>query len=129
MADPTLPETLVALRAQVVELKADFGMAFDGDADRLGVIDDTGRIVWGDQILALFARELLAEHPGATVLFEVKCSRAVAEDVAAHGGVPVMTATGHSRIKKRMAELAAPLAGEMSGHFFFRDWFGIDDAI
>lgn len=129
IADPTLPETLLALRAQVVALQADFGIAFDGDADRLGVIDDTGRIVWGDQILALFARELLAEHPGATVLFEVKCSRAVAEDVAAHGGVPVMTATGHSRIKQRMADLAAPLAGEMSGHFFFRDWFGIDDAI
>ncbi len=129
IADPTLPETLIALRALVVEQKADLGIAFDGDADRLGVVDDTGRIVWGDQILALFARELLAEHPGATVLFEVKCSRAVAEDVAAHGGVPVMTATGHSRIKKRMAELGAPLAGEMSGHFFFRDWFGIDDAI
>jgi phosphomannomutase/phosphoglucomutase len=129
IADPTLPETLVALRARVVELEADLGIAFDGDADRLGVVDDTGRIVWGDQILTLFARELLAQVPGATVLFEVKCSRAVAEDVAAHGGVPVMTATGHSRIKKRMAELAAPLAGEMSGHFFFKDWFGIDDAI
>ena len=128
IADPTLPETLTALRSRVVELEADLGIAFDGDADRLGVVDDTGRIVWGDQILTLFAREMLATYPGASVLFEVKCSRGVAEDVTAHGGVPVMTATGHSRIKARMAELGAPLAGEMSGHFFFRDWYGIDDA-
>ena len=129
MADPTLPETLTALRGEVVELGADFGIAFDGDADRLGVVDETGRIVWGDQLLALFARELLVAQPGATILFEVKCSRAVAEDVTAHGGVPVMTATGHSLIKQRMSELGAPLAGEMSGHFFFKDWFGIDDAM
>ena len=129
LADPTVPETLVALQHRVVESEADLGVAFDGDADRLGVVDDTGRIVWGDQILALFARDMLASHPGASVLYEVKCSRGLAEDVARHGGVPVMTATGHSRIKARMAELDAPLAGEMSGHFFFRDWFGIDDAI
>ena len=129
IGDPTVPETLTALRNLVVELEADLGVAFDGDADRLGVIDDTGRIVWGDQILTLFAREILKRFPGASILFEVKCSRAVAEDVEAQGGVPVMTATGHSRIKARMAELDAPLAGEMSGHFFFRDWFGIDDAI
>jgi phosphomannomutase / phosphoglucomutase len=127
--DPTLPETLVALRRRVREGHADLGLAFDGDADRLGAIDETGRIVWGDQLLALFAREVLAASPGATILFEVKCSEALVEDVRAHGGNPVMTQTGHSLIKKRMRELDAPLAGEMSGHLFFRDWHGIDDAL
>ena len=129
IADPTRPETLTVLRERVVATRSDLGIAFDGDADRLGVVDETGRIVWGDQLLAIFAREVLAAQPGAPVLFEVKCSRGLAEEIARLGGVPVMTPTGHSRIKARMAELDAPLAGEMSGHFFFREWFGIDDAL
>jgi phosphomannomutase/phosphoglucomutase len=128
--DPTLPETLGALRERVLATGADVGLAYDGDADRLGVLDGNGRVVWGDQLLALFAREVLATFPGAKILFEVKCSQALIEDITAHGGEPVMTKTGHSLIKKRMAELGAPLAGEMSGHMFFADqWFGFDDAI
>jgi phosphomannomutase len=92
-------------------------------------LDDRGRIVWGDQLLALFARETLAATPGASILFEVKCSQALIEDIEAHGGVPVMTRTGHSLIKARMRELGSPLAGEMSGHLFFAAWYGIDDAL
>ncbi len=128
--DPTLPETLTVLRERVVAGGADLGVAFDGDADRLGALDETGRVIWGDQLLALFSRELLARRPGEKILFEVKCSQGLVEDIEAHGGKPVMTRTGHSLIKKRMAELGAPLAGEMSGHIFFADeWYGFDDAI
>jgi phosphomannomutase/phosphoglucomutase len=127
--DPTLPETLTALRERVLAGKADLGLAYDGDADRLGAVDGTGRILWGDQLLALFAREVLREAPGSKVLFEVKCSEGLAEDIRAHGGEPVMTRTGHSLIKKRMKELGSPLAGEMSGHMFFGEWFGFDDAL
>lgn len=128
--DPTLPKTLEMLRSTVLAVGADLGLAFDGDADRLGAMDETGAILWGDQLLALFAREVLAVRPGAPVLFEVKCSRALAEDIRAHGGEPVMTKTGHSLIKTAMKERGAPLAGEMSGHLFFADsWYGFDDAI
>lgn len=128
--DPTLPETLETLRDRVRSLGADVGLAYDGDADRLGAVDEQGKVVWGDQLLGLFARQVLARTPGAHVLFEVKCSEALVEDIRAHGGVPVMTRTGHSLIKARMRELAAPLAGEMSGHLFFADsWYGFDDAI
>ncbi len=128
--DPTLPGTLVALRERVLATGADLGLAYDGDADRLGALDATGRILWGDQLLALFARQVLARRPGAPILFEVKCSRALIEDVAAHGGKPVMTRTGHSIIKQRMKETGSPLAGEMSGHMFFADdWYGFDDAL
>ena len=128
--DPTLPETLVDLIARVGETGADLGLAFDGDADRLGAVDATGRILWGDQLLALFAREVLATRPGAPILFEVKCSQALREDIEAHGGKPVMVPTGHSLIKKAMRETGAPLAGEMSGHLFFADrWHGFDDAL
>ncbi len=130
MPDPTLPETLVDLQRAVVEQELDLGLAYDGDADRLGALDDTGRIVWGDQLLALFARQVLAVHPGAPVLFEVKCSQALIEDIEAHGGEPVMVPTGHSIIKREMATRGALLAGEMSGHLFFADqWYGFDDAI
>lgn len=129
LPDPTLPGTLTDLRARVLAGGFDFGLAFDGDADRLGALDDSGRIVWGDQLLALFAREILAATPGASILFEVKCSQALIEDIEAHGGVPVMTRTGHSLIKARMRELGSPLAGEMSGHLFFAEWYGIDDAL
>jgi phosphomannomutase/phosphoglucomutase len=128
--DPTLPETLTMLQERVRASGADAGLAYDGDADRLGAVDGEGRIVWGDQLLALFAREVLRENPGASILFEVKCSQGLVDDIRAHGGEPVMTPTGHSVIKSRMAETGAPLAGEMSGHLFFADrWFGFDDAI
>ncbi|NNF08339.1 MAG: phosphomannomutase/phosphoglucomutase, partial [Candidatus Eisenbacteria bacterium] len=128
--DPTLPETLDRLRERVLATGADLGMAYDGDADRLGALDNTGRVVWGDQLLALFARSVLKEKPGAEILFEVKCSRALKDDIEAHGGVGIMTKTGHSLIKKAMKETGSPLAGEMSGHMFFADrWFGFDDAI
>ncbi len=130
MPDPTLPETLVGLRERVLATGADIGLAYDGDADRLGALDERGRVLWGDQLLALFARQVLARHPGAPILFEVKCSRALIEDIEAHGGRPIMTRTGHSIIKTRMKETGSPLAGEMSGHMFFADdWYGFDDAI
>jgi phosphomannomutase/phosphoglucomutase len=128
--DPTLPSTLTVLRERVRAGGADLGIAYDGDADRLGALDETGRIAWGDQLLALFARDVLARSPGSPILFEVKCSRALAEDVEAHGGRPVMTKTGHSLIKAAMKETNAPVAGEMSGHMFFADeWYGFDDAL
>ena len=127
---PTLPETLETLRARVRETGADVGLAYDGDADRLGALDETGRIVWGDQLLALFSREVLRRRPGASILFEVKCSQALIDDIQAHGGRPIMTRTGHSLIKAAMKHNGSPLAGEMSGHLFFADdWYGFDDAI
>ena len=128
--DPTIPENLADLRKTVLSQKLALGVSFDGDADRLGVIDDRGDILWGDRLLALFARDVLEKHPGATVIFEVKCSQSLAEDIAKHGGVPVMWKTGHSLIKKKMRETGALLAGEMSGHLFFADrYFGYDDAL
>ena len=128
--DPTLPETLEVLRSKVAETGADMGVAFDGDVDRLGALDDKGGVLWGDQLLALFAREVLKQKPGAEILFEVKCSKALIEDIEAHGGKPVMTKTGHSLIKAALKQTGAPLAGEMSGHMFFADrWFGFDDAL
>lgn len=128
--DPTVPENLVDLRKAVLAGKLAFGVSFDGDADRLGVIDDRGEILWGDRLLALFARDVLRKHPGATVIFEVKCSQSLAEDIAKHGGIPLMWKTGHSLIKKKMRETGALLAGEMSGHLFFADrYFGYDDAL
>jgi phosphomannomutase/phosphoglucomutase len=128
--DPTLPETLEVLRERVLSTGSDLGLAYDGDADRIGALDETGRVVWGDQLLALFAREVLATRPGAPILFEVKCSRGLVEDVEAHGGEPVMTRTGHSIIKTEMKRRGSPLAGEMSGHMFFADdWYGFDDAL
>jgi len=128
--DPTVVEALRDLVAQVRESRADVGLAYDGDADRLGVVDDRGEIVWGDRLLALFAREVLARHPGAPIIFEVKCSQALVEEVEARGGRPIMWQTGHSLIKEKMRQEGAPLAGEMSGHLFFADeYFGYDDAI
>lgn len=128
--DPTVPKYLVDLIAKVEEEKADLGIAWDGDADRIGVIDDLGNIIWGDQLMILFSREVLASQPGANIIFEVKCSQALAEEIAKAGGVPVMWKTGHSLIKEKMKELHSPLAGEMSGHLFFADeYFGYDDAI
>ncbi len=128
--DPTVPAYLADLTAKVLTEKADLGMAYDGDADRLGIIDKEGNIIWGDQLLILFSREVLARQPGATIIFEVKCSQALPEEIEKAGGVPIMWRTGHSFIKKKMKEENAPLAGEMSGHLFFADeYYGYDDAI
>ncbi len=128
--DPTVPKNLEALIARVRSEKARVGIAWDGDADRLGVVDATGEIVWGDRLLALFARGILAKKRGEAVIADVKCSQALFDDVAKHGGRPVMWKTGHSLIKTKMKEEHAAVAGEMSGHFFFADrYFGYDDAL
>ncbi len=128
--DPTVEENLEQLRRTVREVKADLGVAYDGDADRVGAVDEQGGVLWGDQLLILFARALLAEHPGAAVMGEVKCSMNLFADVARRGGRPFMEKAGHSLIKARMKEEGALLAGEMSGHVFFGDrWFGFDDGI
>jgi phosphomannomutase/phosphoglucomutase len=128
--DPTIPENIAPLIARVTATGAEAGVAFDGDADRIGAVDDRGRIIWGDRLLALYAAPVLASHPGAKVIFEVKCSQALAEEVAARGGTPVMWKTGHSLIEAKMREESALLAGEMSGHIYFADrYFGYDDAL
>ncbi|MBP1660695.1 MAG: phosphomannomutase [Candidatus Aminicenantes bacterium] len=128
--DPTLPEAMDALIAKVRETRAELGISYDGDADRLGVVDDAGRIIWGDELLIVFARDILPSRPGAAVISEVKASKVLYEEIAKLGGRPVMWRTGHSLIKKKIKEENAPLAGEMSGHIFFNDrWFGFDDAI
>jgi phosphomannomutase len=128
--DPTVPENLETLIATVAETKADLGIAFDGDGDRIGVVDDKGRILWGDQLIAVLAEPVLAEQPGATIIADVKASQILFDRVAELGGKPEMWRTGHSLIKTRMAETGAPLAGEMSGHIFFKDrYYGFDDAL
>jgi phosphomannomutase/phosphoglucomutase len=128
--DPTLPEAMDTLIAKVREAGAELGIAYDGDADRLGVVDAEGRIIWGDQLLILFARDILPSRPGAAVISEVKASKVLYEEIARLGGRPIMWRTGHSLIKKKIKEENAPLAGEMSGHIFFNDrWFGFDDAV
>lgn len=128
--DPTIEENLAALKREVVERRADLGIAFDGDADRLGLVDDRGRTVFGDRTLVLLARSLLETYPGSTVLSEVKASSVFFSEVEKAGGRPVMCPTGHSIIKEAMAREGALLAGEMSGHIFFRDrYYGYDDAL
>jgi phosphomannomutase/phosphoglucomutase len=128
--DPTVPANLTDLIANVLQENANMGMAYDGDGDRLGVVDEHGNIIWGDQLLILFSREILARLPGAPIIFEVKCSQALPEEIERAGGVPIMWRTGHSYIKKKMKEEHSPLAGEMSGHLFFADeYYGYDDAI
>jgi phosphomannomutase / phosphoglucomutase len=128
--DPTLPETMEKLTAKVRESGAELGIAYDGDADRIGAVDDAGRTIWGDQLLVIFARDILPSRPGAAVISEVKASKVLYEEIERLGGRPVMWRTGHSLIKKKIKEENAPLAGEMSGHIFFNDrWFGFDDAI
>ena len=130
LPDPTVPALVVDLQRKVAETGADLGIGFDGDADRIGAVTASGRIVWGDQLLALFARDVLTRVPGAPIIFDVKCSQALAEDITAHGGQPLMWKTGHSLIKKKLAETGAPVAGEMSGHMFFSEgFFGFDDAL
>jgi phosphomannomutase/phosphoglucomutase len=127
--DPTVPANLKDLIARVKETRSDLGIAFDGDADRIGVVDEKGGIVWGDRLLALFARDVLKDGP-TSVIFEVKCSKGLIEDIKAHGGTPVMWRTGHSLIKQKMKETGALLAGEMSGHMFFAHrYYGYDDAL
>jgi phosphomannomutase / phosphoglucomutase len=128
--DPTVPKNLEELKALVLKESLDVGLAFDGDGDRLGVIDEKGEIIWGDQLLILFARAILAERPGSTFLGEVKCSQNLYEEIPRLGGRVIMWKTGHSLIKQKMKEVGAVLAGEMSGHLFFADrYFGFDDAI
>ncbi len=128
--DPTVAENLLELQEAVREHDLDLGFAFDGDGDRIGVVDGRGRIIWGDQIIALLAREVLGERPGATVIADVKASQVLFDEIARLGGEPLMWRTGPSLIKNKMAEVGAPLAGEMSGHIFFADrWYGFDDAL
>jgi phosphomannomutase/phosphoglucomutase len=128
--DPTVPENLRFLAEKVREVGADVGVAYDGDADRIGAVDEKGNVIYGDYLLVLFAREILARKPGAVILSEVKASQNLYDDIARHGGRPVMWKAGHSLIKAKMKEEGAELAGEMSGHVFFRDrYLGFDDAI
>jgi phosphomannomutase len=128
--DPTVPENLEDLARLVAEKNLDFGIAFDGDGDRIGAIDGQGRIIWGDQLLMIYAEDLLTRRPGAQIIADVKASRALFQRVADLGGQPLMWKTGHSLIKSKMKETGAPLAGEMSGHIFFADdYYGYDDAL
>lgn len=128
--DPTVEANLADLRALVADKNLDFGVAFDGDGDRIGAIDGEGRVIWGDQLLMIYAEDVLKSHQGATVIADVKASRALFDHVAAHGGKPLMWKTGHSLIKSKMKETGSPLAGEMSGHVFFADdYYGFDDAL
>jgi phosphomannomutase len=128
--DPTVEANLEDLKALVARKNLDFGVAFDGDGDRIGAIDGEGRVIWGDQLLAIFAEDVLARHPGATIIADVKASRALFDRVAELGGKPLMWKTGHSLVKSKMKETKSPLAGEMSGHIFFGDgYYGFDDAL
>ena len=128
--DPTVAKNMVDLIDKVKEEGAELGIGFDGDADRIGIVDEKGNIIWGDQLLMIFARDLLKRKPGATVVGEVKCSQNLFKDIEKHGGTAVMSAAGHSLIKKKMQETNALLAGEMSGHICFADdYYGFDDAI
>ena len=128
--DPTVPEVLEDLIRKVKEEKADLGIAYDGDGDRIGIIDDKGNIIWGDRLMILFARNILPSHPGAKIISEVKASQLLYEEIEKQGGLPIMWKTGHSLIKKKIKEEGALLAGEMSGHIFFADrYYGFDDAI
>lgn len=128
--DPTEPHNLEDLIRTVRENKMDVGVAFDGDGDRIGVVDDEGGILWGDQLMMLYSADVLRERPGATIIADVKASGALFEEIARLGGKPLMWKTGHSLIKSKMAETKAPLAGEMSGHIFFADkYYGYDDGL
>ena len=128
--DPTVPKNLEQLRDLVLKERLDLGLAFDGDADRLGVIDGAGEILWGDQLMVLLSREVLSRRKGAPIIADVKASQVLFDEIARAGGEPVMWKTGHSLIKSKMAETKAPLAGEMSGHIFFADgYYGFDDGL
>ena len=128
--DPTIPANLTQLIAEVERHGADLGIAFDGDADRIGGVDDKGGILFGDQLMLLFSRDILKSHPGATIVGDVKTSQVLFDEIERAGGVPLMWKTGHSLIKAKMAEIGSPFGGEMSGHIFFADhWYGFDDAL
>ncbi len=128
--DPTVAKNLVDLQKHVADNACELGIAFDGDGDRIGVVDGKGRILWADQLMMLFAEDVLREDPGATIIADVKSSQVLFDEIARLGGVPVMWKTGHSLIKSKMSETGAPLAGEMSGHIFFADrYFGFDDGL
>ncbi len=128
--DPTVPKNLEQLVAAVREQGADLGIAFDGDADRIGVVDDSGAMLFGDQLLVILARDVLKTHPKGTIIADVKASQVLFDEIGRAGGTPLMWKTGHSLIKAKMAETGSPLAGEMSGHVFFADrWYGFDDAL
>jgi phosphomannomutase len=128
--DPTEEKNLADLKALVADKQLDFGLAFDGDGDRIGAIDGEGRVIWGDQLLSILAEPVLKIVPGATIIADVKASRALYDRIAELGGAPLMWKTGHSLIKTKMKETGAPLAGEMSGHIFFaQDYYGFDDAL
>lgn len=126
--DPTVAENLVDLQAVVRKYKCDIGLGFDGDADRVGAVDENGNIIWADVMMAVYAAEVLAQHPGAPIIADVKCSRILFDEIARLGGKPVMWNTGHSLIKAKMQELKSPLAGELAGHICFADkYYGFDD--
>jgi len=128
--DPSNPENLKDLIKEVVDTGADLGLAFDGDGDRLGLVDNNGNVVWADRQMILYARDVLSRKPGAKIIFDVKCSSLLPKDISEHGGEPIMSRTGHSFIKNKLKETDAELGGEMSGHIFFNDrWYGFDDAI
>ena len=128
--DPTVPENLEMLIDEVRRQNADVGIAYDGDADRIGAVDENGRIIWGDELLILFARDVLARNPNALVISEVKCSHRLYDDIEKRGGRAIMWKAGHSLLKAKMKETHALLAGEMSGHMFFKErYFGFDDAV
>lgn len=128
--DPTILENLQDMIAAVKREKADIGLAFDGDADRLGMVTNVGEVIWPDRQMMLFSQDVLARNPGAKIVFDVKCSRILPEIIRQHGGEPIMWQTGHSILKAKMIAEGAPLAGEMSGHIFFKDnWYGFDDGI
>lgn len=128
--DPTLPEALEDLIKTVKETRAEVGLAYDGDADRIGVVDDQGNIIWGDQLMVIFSRDIIPSHPGKPVISEVKASQVLYDEIKKLGGKPIMWKAGHSLIKKKIQDEKALLAGEMSGHIFFADrWYGFDDAI
>jgi phosphomannomutase len=128
--DPTVAENLVELQKHVLENDCELGIAFDGDGDRVGVVDGKGRILWADQLMMLFAEDVLRDDPGATIIADVKSSQVLFDEIARLGGVPTIWKTGHSLIKSKMAETGSPLAGEMSGHIFFADrYFGFDDGL
>jgi phosphomannomutase len=128
--DPTIEKNLEDLKKAVADNDCDIGIGFDGDGDRIGAIDHKGRVVWGDQLVAIYAKDVLKQHPGATIIADVKASQSLFDEVAKHGGKPLMWKTGHSLLKAKMAETGSPLAGEMSGHIFFADkWYGFDDAL
>ncbi|CAK0775720.1 Phosphomannomutase/phosphoglucomutase [Gammaproteobacteria bacterium] len=128
--DPTVPKNLASLVSVLKEKHADIGIALDGDSDRIGVVDETGKILWGDQLMVLFARDILRDQPKATFVSEVKCSQNMYDDIRKRGGNPIMWKVGHSLIKAKMKETGAVFAGEMSGHLFFADrYYGYDDAV